>query len=61
MFTIFPSEMMQRNSNSSEVTLAHLSLKIRHGIIRAQDIAGKYNDIARWLGMPQVPKPFLKK
>ena len=26
----------------------------------AQDIAKSYNDIAQWVGLPQVPKPFLK-
>lgn len=27
----------------------------------AQDVAAEYNKVAQWLGMPQVPKPFLKK
>lgn len=35
--------------------------KIKHGVGIAQDIAKTYNDIAQWVGMPQVPKPFLKK
>ncbi|MFK7906979.1 MAG: hypothetical protein AB8B69_17730 [Chitinophagales bacterium] len=26
-----------------------------------QDIAAEYNKLAQWLGLPQVPKPFLKK
>ena len=34
---------------------------IKHGIGIAQDIAGGYNDLAQWLGLPQVPRPFLKK
>ena len=34
---------------------------IKYGVGIAQDIAKGYNDIAQWLGMPQVPKPFLKK
>ena len=34
---------------------------IRSGIGIAQDIAKGYNDVAQWLGLPQVPKPFLKK
>jgi len=34
---------------------------IKHGIGIAQDIAGGYNDLAQWLGWPQVPRPFLKK
>jgi hypothetical protein len=34
---------------------------IKKGIDIAQDIAKGYNDIAQWAGLPQVPKPFLKK
>ena len=34
---------------------------IKNGIGIAQDIAKGYNDVAQWLGLPQVPKPFLKK
>ncbi|MEK7702602.1 MAG: COR domain-containing protein [Nitrospirota bacterium] len=34
---------------------------IKNGIGIAQDIAEGYNDIAQWCGLPQVPKPFLKK
>jgi GTPase SAR1 family protein len=34
---------------------------MKYGISLAQDIAQGYNDIAQWAGLPQVPKPFLKK
>jgi hypothetical protein len=34
---------------------------IKKGISIAQDIAKGYNDIAQWVGLPQVPKSFLKK
>jgi len=34
---------------------------IKNGIGIAQDIAKGYNDIAQWAGLPQVPKPFLRK
>jgi len=34
---------------------------VRKSVRIAQDIAAKYNDIAQWVGWPQVPKPFLKK
>jgi hypothetical protein len=27
----------------------------------ARDIAGEYNKIAQWVGLPQVPRLFLKK
>ena len=33
----------------------------KNGVGIAQDLAEKYNDIAQWAGLPQVPKPFLKK
>lgn len=40
----------------------HKTVKgIKNGIDMAQDIAKGYNDIAQWAGLPQVPKPFLKK
>lgn len=35
--------------------------RVKRGIDIAQDIAKGYNSIAQWLGMPQVPKPFLGK
>lgn len=40
----------------------HKTIKgINSGVGIAQDIAKGYNDIAQWIGLPQVPKPFLKK
>ena len=49
-----------RDLGNKDSTL-HKSVKgIKDGIGIAQDIAKGYNDIAQWLGMPQVPKPFLK-
>jgi hypothetical protein len=40
----------------------HKTVKgIKNGVSIAQDIAKGYNDIAQWAGLPQVPKPFLKK
>jgi hypothetical protein len=45
-----------------EDSTLHKTVKgIKSGIGIAQDIAKAYNDIGQWLGMPQVPKPFLKK
>lgn len=35
--------------------------KVKHGIGITQDLAEGYNNIAQWLALPQVPKPFLKK
>ena len=34
---------------------------IRNGISITQDIAKGYNEIAQWVGLPQIPRPFLKK
>ncbi|MEO1257325.1 MAG: COR domain-containing protein [Bacteroidota bacterium] len=34
---------------------------LRRGVSIAQGIAEEYNKIAQWCGLPQVPKPFLKK
>ncbi len=33
---------------------------VKRGVEIAQNLAGHYNDIAQWCGLPQVPKPFLK-
>jgi hypothetical protein len=35
--------------------------KADDGIEIAQDLAGKYNKIAEWCGLPVVPSLFLKK
>jgi len=32
----------------------------KDGIDIARRLAGYYNDIAQWCGLPQVPKPFAK-
>jgi hypothetical protein len=34
---------------------------VENGMNLAQDLAGKYNKIAEWCGMPVVPSAFLKK
>ncbi len=45
-----------------EKSKLHKTIKgIKHGVSIAQDIAKGYNNIAQWVGLPQVPKPFLKK
>jgi len=47
---------------ADETSNLHKTVKgIKTGIGIAQDIAQGYNDIAQWCGLPQVPKPFLKK
>ncbi|MFC1750876.1 COR domain-containing protein, partial [Pseudomonadota bacterium] len=47
--------------NDEQSTLNKSVKGIRKGIGIAQDIAAGYNKIAEWVGMPIVPKPFLKK
>ena len=45
-----------------ENSMLHKTVKgIKNGMSIAQDIVKGYNDIAQWAGLPQVPKPFLKK
>ena len=34
---------------------------MKKGVSIAQDIAEQYNKLAQWVGLPQVPTPFLKK
>ncbi|MCG8327535.1 MAG: hypothetical protein MI974_07615 [Chitinophagales bacterium] len=34
---------------------------LEHGVEMAQNIGRYYNDIAQWVGMPQIPKPLLGK
>jgi hypothetical protein len=34
---------------------------IKKGTDIARELAGTYNEIAQWCGLPQVPKPFTKK
>ncbi len=47
---------------SNEESRLHQAVEgVKHGIGIVQDIAKGYNDIAQWVGWPQVPKPFLKK
>ncbi len=46
----------------NEDSQLHKTVKgIKNGIGIAQDIAEGYNKIAEWVGLPPVPKPFLKK
>jgi len=47
--------------NNEDSNLSKTIKGIKHGISIAQDIAKGYNDIAQWIGLPQVPKPFLGK
>ncbi len=52
----FTDELVDKDSQ------LHKTIKgIKHGVSIAQDIAKGYNDLAQWAGLPQVPKPFLKK
>jgi GTPase SAR1 family protein len=47
---------------ADENSKLHKSVKgIKSAVSIAQEIAKGYNDIAQWVGWPQVPKPFLGK
>ncbi|WP_407312504.1 COR domain-containing protein [Desulfosporosinus sp. SB140] len=45
----------------SETSMGKVMNGIKHGYSILQDMAGKYNSIAEWCGMPVVPSVFLKK
>ena len=45
--------------NNKKSKLHKTVKKIKNGVEIAQDIAQSYNDIAGWIGLPSVPKPFL--
>ena len=49
-------DMGDKNSTLSKVIAG-----TKNGVSIAQDLAEQYNGIAQWAGLPQVPKPFLKK
>ena len=49
------------NIDKVESKIGNTINHIKGGIEIAQRIAGHYNSIAEWCGLPQVPKPFLKK
>jgi uncharacterized protein with HEPN domain len=54
-------KMILKDLEDEDSTLYKNIKKVKRGVGIAQDIAEKYNGIAQWLGLPQVPKPFLKK
>ena len=47
--------------NNKESTAGKALKKVQDGTRIAQDLAGKYNSIAEWCGLPQVPSVFLGK
>lgn len=45
-----------------EDSTLHKSIEgMKKGVSIAQDIGKEYNKLAQWIGLPQVPTPFLKK
>ncbi len=50
-----------KDLGDDQSTLGKTVKGVRNGIGIAQDIAKGYNEVAQWVGLPQVPKPFLKK
>ena len=49
------------NAEKAETVFGRIINNTKSGIDVARKIAGHYNDIAQWCGLPQVPKPFSKK
>jgi GTPase SAR1 family protein len=47
--------------SNGESTLNKAVKGIKNGVSIAQDIGKGYNDVAQWLGLPQIPRPFLGK
>ena len=50
----FIDDLSDVNSRTYKVIKA-----VKGGIQTAQRMAKTYNDIAQWVGLPQVPRPFL--
>jgi Leucine-rich repeat (LRR) protein/GTPase SAR1 family protein len=48
-------------ANDTGTTLGKTVGKIKGGYKILQDLAGQYNKIAQWCGLPQVPSVFVKK
>jgi len=51
----FLKDMGDKNSDLHKIVEG-----VKGGVSIAQDIGQKYNDFGQWLGLPQIPKPFLK-
>ena len=49
------------NVDKAETTAGKIIKKTKDGIDIARKLAGHYNQIAQWCGLPQVPEPFVKK
>ena len=52
----FIEDLGDENSSNSKIIKG-----VKYGLKTAQSIAKTYNEFAQWLGLPQVPKPFLGK
>lgn len=50
-----------KNLDDGNTAIGKMVKTIKNGKDIAQDLAESYNTIAQWFGLPQVPKPFLKK
>jgi hypothetical protein len=51
-------QFLQKISNAGSM-IGKTIEKTERGIALAQRLATHYNDLAQWLGLPQIPKPFL--
>jgi len=47
--------------SDAESTIGKAISTTERGFAIAQRLAAHYNDVAQWLGLPQIPKPFLGK
>lgn len=54
-------EQFLKQLSDAESTIVKAVSITERGFAIAQRLAGHYNDVAQWLGLPQIPKPFLGK
>lgn len=48
------------NLNEAESRIGKTIKGLKSGVSIARKLAGHYNEIAQWCGLPTVPKPFAK-
>jgi hypothetical protein len=54
-------EKLLEKASDAETMIGKAINVAERGIVIAQKLAAHYNDVAQWLGLPQIPKPFVGK
>jgi len=60
-FVISRLKKLLENLEKYEIKFGKIIKNVQNFIDISQKLASHYNKVAEWLGLPQVPKPFLKK